>query len=108
MNHDVVRCDAAGEEVGVHEDSCDGGGVCFRRVGDEDCPDGEQLAEFERTLAVGEIELDLQRRGSQSSVVSMELRWEDTNRDCGCVVFDYQVMPACSFRLLLASAVDGA
>jgi translation initiation factor RLI1 len=51
VDHDVVRRDTTWEEVGVNENSCNGCGICFRRVGDKDCPDGKELAKLEGILA---------------------------------------------------------
>jgi hypothetical protein len=61
VDHDVVGGDATWEEVGVDQNSCDGCGMCFCRVGDENCPDRKKLAKLERVLAAGEVELDLRR-----------------------------------------------
>lgn len=55
----MVRRDAAGKEVRGDEHALDRGGACLRRDGEEDCPDGKQLAELQGIAAPSEVELDL-------------------------------------------------
>lgn len=62
VDHDVVGGYATGEEVGVVEHAGDDGCICFVGVGDESCPYCEQMADFERVLGCGEVELQLRGR----------------------------------------------
>ena len=59
MYHNVITRHSSREEVGVYDDGGDLWSVGLGGIGDEDRPDGEELAEFERVGGVCEVELDL-------------------------------------------------
>ena len=58
----MVGGNTAWEEVSGDEHSLDRRGICFSRIGDEDCPNRKELSELEGILASREVEFDLQRK----------------------------------------------
>lgn len=59
VDQDVVGGNATGEEAGIDAGGYEGAVAHFRTVGDEDGPDGEELAELEGIGVAREVELDL-------------------------------------------------
>lgn len=59
MNHNVVGSDASRKQVGADYDRADDRLPRFRCIGDEGCPDGEELAKLERKLVVCKVQFDL-------------------------------------------------
>jgi hypothetical protein len=62
VDHNVIGCDAAREEVGTAEHAGNDGRTGFVGIGDEDCPYREEITNFEGIWCCGEEELQLDRR----------------------------------------------
>lgn len=59
VDEDMVGGHSAREHVGIEVDTLDNARDGFNCVGDESCPDGDGLTEFERVWFGSKVELDL-------------------------------------------------
>lgn len=103
----MVGCDAAWKHV--RSLACDGAvDVCFGGIGDECCPEGEELTKLERVGFGCEVKLDLSKAQiSVRKLIPLPLRGRKTHRYASVIILNEHVMPTGSFGLFLTAAVDG-